>query len=148
MPATTGPATAAPATTPAPGATLARTPVLTPDRILGTQVPERVSPEPGQPVTGEVPPDLLAAIVDDLARTTGAPPSAIQVLRSEAVVWNDGSLGCPQPDVAYTQALVEGYWVVLAWDGQAFDYRAAEGGHFFRCEAGLPPPPPAGTPSS
>lgn len=136
------------AISPTPGPTAMGTPAPTPDRTIATKLPERVSPEPGQPVTGEAPPDLLDVILDDLAHKTGAPKTSIQVVRSEAVVWNDGSLGCPQPDVAYTQALVEGYWVVLALDGREYDYRAGEGGYFLQCEAGLPPAPPVSTPSS
>jgi hypothetical protein len=28
-------------------------------------------------------------------------------------VWNDGSLGCPEPGMMYTQALVNGYWLII-----------------------------------
>ncbi|WP_418605475.1 hypothetical protein [Georgenia sp. SUBG003] len=39
------------------------------------------------------------------------------------MTWNDGSLGCPEPGTVYTQALVDGYHVVLEAGGERYDYR-------------------------
>lgn len=112
-------------------------------RVRGTpeprQLPERVPPLKETAFTGEVPEELMRDIVDDLVERTGADRATIEVLRAEAVVWNDGSLGCPQPGVMYTQALVAGYWVELNCDGKPFDYRASESGFFFLCEQSLQP---------
>jgi hypothetical protein len=94
-------------------------------------------------VTGEVPSDILDAILADAAGRSGAAAADIAVLRGEAVLWNDGSLGCPQPGEFYTQALVSGYWVVLEAGGRQFDYRVTERGGFFLCEN---PRPPVSTP--
>jgi hypothetical protein len=85
-------------------------------------------------VTGEVPESLLNKIVDDLVARTGADRQSIEVVRAEAVVWNDGSLGCPQPGMEYTQMLVDGYWVVLRAGGQDYDFRATQAGYFILCE--------------
>ena len=102
------------------------------------RLPERV-PSPEQPiVTGEVPQDILDAIFDDLIAQTGADRAAIEMLRAEAVVWNDGSLGCPKPGQFYTQAVVPGYWVVLRVGSQEYDYRASKTGHFLACENSFP----------
>ena len=123
----------------------------TPDRIdkTMTKIPERVPPtEATTPVTGEVPTELLDSILKDLAGRTGVAPEKISVIQAQAIVWNDGSLGCPQPGVMYTQALVNGFWVVLSVGDQKYDYRAAETGYFFLCERGLPPISPPGTPNS
>jgi hypothetical protein len=122
----------------------------TPDRIdpTVTKMPERVPPtEAIPPVTGEVPTDLLESIIKDLSERSGAAPSQIAVLRDQEVVWNDGSLGCPKPGEFYTQALVNGYWVVLEFSGIKYDYRATAAGYFVLCERGIPPGPPA-TPNS
>jgi hypothetical protein len=96
-------------------------------------LPEQV---PGDlpPVTGETPEDVLSPIIADVAERTGAEPAEIEVLRSQSITWNDGSLSCPKPGMVYTQALVEGYWVVLSYQGQEFDYRVNERGVFFLCE--------------
>lgn len=123
----------------------------TPDRTdeTVTKVPERVpTTEATTPVTGEVPAELLDPILKDLAERTGAAPEKISVIQAQAIVWNDGSLGCPQPGVMYTQALVNGFWVILEVGEQKYDYRAAETGYFFLCERGLPPISPPGTPDS
>jgi hypothetical protein len=89
-------------------------------------------------VTGEVPADLLEAILEDAEARTGIEAAKMDLLRAEAVTWNDGSLGCPQPDVMYTQAPVDGYWVVLQAKGKELDYRAAQSGYFSPCEQALP----------
>ena len=101
------------------------------------RIPERVPTDSGAPpVTGEAPAELLDALKSDMAALTGAATDEIVVIRDQATVWNDGSLGCPQPDMIYTQALVNGYWVVLKVGEVEYDYRAAESGYFFLCESG------------
>jgi hypothetical protein len=108
--------------------------------------PERV-PEPttSPPVTGETPADLLTQIIADAADRAGVADSAVTVIRDEFAIWNDGSLGCPEPGQVYTQALVEGYWVVLEAGGTEYDYRATTKGHFILCEGvGFQPQPPTG----
>jgi len=111
-------------------------PTGTPDRSqLPVTPPAReLVPTTPPPVVGEVPPDLLAKIIADLEGRLGPGGPAIMVTQAEAVVWNDGSLGCPQPGVLYTQALVNGYQVVLQAGSGSYDYRAAEQGFFFLCE--------------
>jgi hypothetical protein len=117
--------------TPTPGEVEAPEPGLTPTPIeLPVQIPTWL---PGQ-ITGEVPQDLLAAILADAEAQSGIRQEELTVVRSEAVVWSDGSLGCPQPGVMYTQALVPGYWVVLEYDDQTLDYRASDRGYFSLCE--------------
>jgi hypothetical protein len=132
----------------------ADTPVVemaTPDRSEENmkKTLERVTPgESTPPVTGEAPSELLDSIKKDLVERTGASLEEIVVIQDEAVVWNDGSLGCAQPGKMYTQALVSGYRVVLAIGEQKYDYRAAENGHFIICENGLSPISPRSTPTS
>lgn len=107
---------------------------------------ERVPPVKVAPVIGEVPGELLKEILADLVERTGAEREAITVLRAEAVVWNDGSLGCPKPGEFYIQVLINGYWVVLEVEGVEYDYRVNDSGYFFLCEGkGLPPMPPRDT---
>lgn len=96
--------------------------------------PERYVEPPPTHVTGEVPDSLLATVKEDLAGKLGIGADAIDVVRGESIVWNDGSMGCPRPDTMYTQALVPGYWIILAHGGKEYDYRASERGSFFLCE--------------
>jgi hypothetical protein len=95
-------------------------------------------PPSDEPVTGEVPADILANIIADAAREAGTGEGEIEIVRAEAVTWNDGSLGCPEPGMVYTQALVEGYHVVLEAGGERLDYRVGSGGSFRLCESGRP----------
>jgi hypothetical protein len=80
-----------------------------------------------------MPDDLLARIVDHLAGELGLAPSAVTVERIERVTWRDGSLGCPEPGMTYTQALVAGFRVILAIGDERFDYRTGRGDIFLRC---------------
>jgi hypothetical protein len=84
-------------------------------------------------VTGEVPADLLQAVVADLARQEGLATADIEVERAEEAIWPDGALGCPRPDELYTHAEVPGYWIVLRAAGKQYDYRASARGQFRRC---------------
>lgn len=100
-------------------------------------VPDRFDPaaqpiEGGTPTTGEVPDRILSLLLEDAG--TQADGSPYDVVLAEVVVWSDGSLGCPEPDVMYTQALVDGYRVVLQGDEGAIDYRVGQNDFFFRCE--------------
>ena len=102
------------------------------------QVPERFEdPRPtagGQVQSGEVPEQLTATIMADAAVQAPVDASDLNVLLAEFVIWSDGSLGCPQPGMVYTQALVEGYRVVLGFDGQTLDYRVNQNGAFIICD--------------
>jgi hypothetical protein len=136
-----------PATTPAPPTT------STPDRTSRPAPPGGL-PEPvpstsmSPPITGQVPTPLLDEIVADASDRTGVEPAAIVTVQAQAVTWPDGSLGCPEPDVAYTQALVPGYWVVLDAGGTMLDYRVGRAGSFILCESPLATPPPGVNPSA
>jgi hypothetical protein len=88
------------------------------------------------PLNGEVPEKVLDTVKADLAKRTGAKPEAMKVVRSEEVVFGDGSLGCGRPGRSYTQATVPGYRVVLAVAGKEYDYRVTRRGTFVLCDRG------------
>ena len=69
----------------------------------------------------------------DLMNTLGVEFSAIALVSYEEVTWNDGSLGCPQPDMMYTQALIDGYLIQLEVEGQVYNYHGATGEDPFLC---------------
>ena len=73
----------------------------------------------------DVPAARWAAIEDDLAQrgVTGV----VELVSAEAVVFSDGSLGCPSPGQSYTQAQVDGMRVVVSVDGTTYDYRLGAG---------------------
>lgn len=81
-----------------------------------------------------IPDEVWGAIVTDLAERLGAPDPEPAVMSAAATTWNDGSLGCPEAGQVYTQALVDGYQVVLEVDGERFDYRVGRGTDVRLCE--------------
>ena len=97
---------------------------------------ERVETPEVEQVMGEVPAILLNEIIADLAHKLGKDRASIEIIRAEAVTWNDGSLGCPKPGEFYIQMLINGYWVVLQVEGVEYDYRVSDAGYFTLCEAG------------
>ena len=141
QPDTEGSGTAAPSPTVSPSETplpIELEPQATKPPPALTLVPQRIPTVAPDPVTGQVPQDLLEAILADAQARTGLARAQITVLRAEAVTWRDGSLGCPQPGMEYTQALVPGFWVVLGAGGRELDYHASDRGSFFLCESPLP----------
>jgi hypothetical protein len=85
-------------------------------------------------VMGEVPDAMLAQMRADLAKRVGHPVDAARLVRAEQVVWPDGSIGCAQPGVVYTQATVPGYLVEFELDGKRYRYHAPLNGNATYCE--------------
>ena len=84
---------------------------------------------------------LTQAAVIDLAARLDVEESAITVVSVEEVTWSDGSLGCPEPDMMYTQALENGSLIVLEVDGTEYKYHSGVGRDLFYC---LTPVAPVG----
>ena len=87
---------------------------------------------------------LKDAVREDALRVwTGLPRPQLQVqlqVRAEAVTWPDGSLGCPQPGQAYTQALVPGWRLVVQGPSREAVYHASQRGQWLLCPGGPTPP--------
>jgi hypothetical protein len=93
-------------------------------------------PAPRAPVGPVTLESVVAAVRADAAQRLGLAASKIVVESAEAVVWSDGSLGCPEPDMVYTQALVPGFRVRLRAEDRLLDYHAGRRGHFVLCPEG------------
>ena len=110
-----------------------------------TAIPSETPPPEGPPMVAL--PDLVDELADDLA----VPAEGVTVVSDEVVTWNNGGLGCPEPDVAYLEAEVDGRRVILEVDGITYTYHAGLDGGFFLCAKPLPPvsvaPPSTVTPS-
>lgn len=76
----------------------------------------------------------LRLAIEDAAVTAGVAVDAVALVEGGGVTWRDGSLGCPEPDMMYTQALVEGYRFVLEVAGERVTYHGATGQDPFRCD--------------
>jgi hypothetical protein len=67
---------------------------------------------------------------------TGRDIGEVVVESAAPVTWSDGSLGCPRPDMSYTQALVPGYRIRIRAGERLLDYHASQRGQFVLCPAG------------
>ncbi len=97
--------------------------------------PETTIPSvpPRNPKTA--PTTVVDKAILDLVTRTKVSPDDVTVVLDEAVTWPDGSLGCPQPGMSYTQALIDGSRVLLEVDGRLYDYHAGSEGEPFLCES-------------
>lgn len=62
--------------------------------------------------------------VADLARTLEVDPEEVSVVAVEEVTWRDGSRGCAQKGMLYTQALIDGSRITLQVDGTTYEYHS------------------------
>ena len=77
----------------------------------------------------------VAAAVADTATRQGVDPSQVVIAAWTPVTWTDGSLGCPEKGMAYTQALVPGELLMLRVGTGLYQYHARTGGPFAYCAA-------------
>ena len=75
-----------------------------------------------QPDLANYPPVQQATA--DLAQRLDVDPDAIKIVRVEEVTWPNAGLGCPEPGMAYTQALVPGQFIQLEVDGMTYNYHS------------------------
>ena len=66
---------------------------------------------------------------------------AVEVISARRVTWGDGAVGCPEPGMMYTQALVPGFYVHLRSRGEDGFFHAARDGQPFYCPKDRSQPP-------
>jgi len=76
------------------------------------------------------------AVLADASKRTGIEAAKLEIVESVAVTWPDGSLGCPEPGMNYTMALVPGYRIRIKVDEQLLNYHASARGHWVFCPVG------------
>ncbi|MFQ5419653.1 MAG: hypothetical protein ACE5EY_04750 [Anaerolineae bacterium] len=100
-------------------------------------------PSPADPAQQQ----LIAQAKVDLANRLNVTGKEIGLVAFEQVIWPDGSLGCPRPDMAYKQVQQDGYRIRLQVGKRLFNYHGGGGRPPFLCEnvkpfASTPLPPP------
>jgi len=100
-----------------------------------SQTPSSVQPSQDPAASGiiDLPTSVIDPVVADVAQRAGVPVDQVTVISAEEKTFPDGSLGCPVPGMAYTQALVDGYRIVAEAGGKTYDYRGS-GSTFRLCE--------------
>jgi hypothetical protein len=98
-----------------------------------------VAPTGSVPVAGPALPAGLreeprvVAAIEDTAGREGVEADRVVIAAWSPVTWSDGSLGCPQKGMSYTQATVEGELLILRVALGLFQYHARTGGPYTYC---------------
>ena len=116
---------------PTPGDTLAPADVPPAEVIEKATAPVSPTlPLPDNPALQE----LVMQAQNDLAQRLGVEVDRIDLVELTPVVWPDGSLGCPEPGMAYTQVQVEGLLIRLRAGKRIYAYHSGGGQPPFLCE--------------
>jgi len=83
--------------------------------------------------------------IDDLAQRLDIPTASIKVFQARNVTWRSGALGCPQPGMNYTDALVPGSVIFLQSGNVMHAYHASMHGQPFYCPRERAESPAPGT---
>lgn len=78
---------------------------------------------------------FAAEAASDLARRLEIDEAEIELDEAHFVTWPNSALGCPEPDMMYTQALVPGYRIRLIANGRSHHYHGARDRSPFHCPA-------------
>lgn len=108
-------------------------------RIDGSKIPaaEPKNPtrswEPGGPNEKMTLKQQTEFAINDLAGRLSIEPGSIEIFGARNVSWRTGALGCPEPGMQYTQALVPGTSILLRANNEMHAYHASMGGKPFYC---------------
>lgn len=99
-----------------------------------------VDPSPSTPSSSPLssspsaPTGAVGQAVHDLATTLGVAAGEVEVVSVEEVTWRDGSRGCAEPGMSYTQALVDGSRIILRAGGRTYEYHSGGSQPPARCD--------------
>ncbi|NHC33765.1 hypothetical protein [Scytonema millei] len=85
--------------------------------------------------TDRLPPKVVKAVIADLTKQQNLPPEKLEVTQYSRESWSDGCLGLPQPEEICSQAIVEGWRVVVSDGSQKWVYRTDNSGRNVRLES-------------
>ena len=77
---------------------------------------------------------LVTKAKEDLAQRLMIDAGQIELVEVASVTWPDGSLGCPQPGMMYTQVQVDGLLIRLRAEGVIYEYHSGGGNEAFLCK--------------
>ncbi|GBF78971.1 S-layer protein [Aphanothece sacrum FPU1] len=78
---------------------------------------------------------VLDAVTQDISKNTGIGVNQLKIQENEAKTWSDGCLGLAKPDEFCTQALVEGWRIVVSDGSKNWVYRTDGTGQNIRLES-------------
>lgn len=84
--------------------------------------------------TATMPPAIANTLRQDLSKQTGIPAKKLRVVEATSKTWSDGCLGLAKSDEMCSQALVNGWRVVLTNGTKRWIYRTDANGRVYRLE--------------
>lgn len=82
--------------------------------------------------------EIVTGAKEDLAKRLHVDDAQVTVVAQEEIVWSDGSLGCPEEGMMYTQATVDGALLIVEVDGEKYEYHGAVGEPLSYCKDPAP----------
>lgn len=119
-----------PIQTQSPSFTVVSTPTYNPENVPETPIMNEV------PISTPFDPSLQKIITkaqEDLAQRLMIDYEQIELVEVASVTWPDGSLGCPQPGMMYTQVQVDGLRICFRAGGSIYEYHGGGGSDAFFC---------------
>ncbi|MCG8347988.1 MAG: hypothetical protein MI924_09445 [Chloroflexales bacterium] len=111
------------------------TPAQSPDASTPTDVPTAETPA----IDSSVSDDIVDIARASLTAYLGVSDDRLTLSDRQDQTWSDGSLGCPAPDRAYTQAIIEGYLIVFSDGQQNYPiHTSLDGNPLILCQDGAP----------
>lgn len=103
--------------------------------------PSADSDSSSETIQGDIMPDNPQVSLDeavelarqDLTERAAVNDSDITTVEARQVTWANGAVGCPEEGMMYTQALVDGYFILLRAGDQDWPYHAGRTGQPFHC---------------
>jgi hypothetical protein len=80
------------------------------------------------------PSKIIDAVRQDLSRRTRIESDRLTIVETSRQTWSDGCLGLARPDEICTQALVDGWRIVLSYGDRSWIYRTDDRGMTVRLE--------------
>ena len=84
--------------------------------------------------TAKLPSKIADIVRKDLSKQTGIPANKLQLVQSTPNTWSDGCLGLAKAGEMCSQAMVQGWQVVLTNGSQRWTYRTDATGRVYRME--------------
>ncbi|WP_460204028.1 S-layer homology domain-containing protein [Scytonema sp. NUACC21] len=89
----------------------------------------------GAKVSAELPEAVKTAVLTDISQRASLEASTLRVVKAERIIWPNGCLGLKEEDNC-TKALVPGWQIVIAGEGQMWVYRTNESGAVAKLDEG------------
>ena len=91
------------------------------------------TPTPEPTPTPEVP-GFGGLFMAELSNKLGIKPSNIKLVSYEDTIFNDSSLGCPEPGKLYAQVLTPGWKILFKANGSSYEYHSnIDGSYYINC---------------